>query len=373
MRRVGNLWDEVTSFENLLGAAKAAAAGKRKRRDVASFEMELEPELARLRRELIDGAYQPGTYRNFRVHDGKPRLISAAPFRDRVVHHALTRVLEPIFERRFSNRSYACRKGLGTHRAIDAAKFGMRRYEYVLKCDVRKYFASIDHAILNQSLARAIKCRPTLALAAKIVGSWQPAEGPTPVYFKGDHLFTPLERRCGLPLGNQTSQFFANVYLDPLDRWAGQAVGNAFIRYVDDFLVFGDSKTQLSALHEGIQELLERLRLRLHEGKSRVYRTDEGVTFLGWRLFPGRACLERGNVIRFRRRLRGLQKGYAEGGTEWEDMEQRVRAWIAHAAHGNTLRLREKLFEQFTFGRRAIISARGRLEQRNQEPPRSEP
>ena len=101
MRRVGNLWDEVTSFENLLGAAKAAAAGKRKRRDVASFEMELEPELARLRRELIDGAYQPGTYRNFRVHDGKPRLISAAPFRDRVVHHALTRVLEPIFERRF--------------------------------------------------------------------------------------------------------------------------------------------------------------------------------------------------------------------------------------------------------------------------------
>ena len=125
----------------------------------------------------------------------------------------------------------------------------MRRYEYVLKCDVRKYFASIDHAIFNQSLARAIKCRPTLTLATKIVGSWQPAEGPTPVYFKGDHLFTPLERRCGLPLGNQTSQFFANVYLDPLDQWRGRLWGTRLYGTLTIFSFSATAKTQLSALH----------------------------------------------------------------------------------------------------------------------------
>jgi RNA-directed DNA polymerase len=269
VKRVGNLWPKVTSFENLLESAEAAAAGKRSRPDVARFQMELEIEVLRLRRELLEGAYEPGPYRGFPVNDGKPRLISAAPFRDRVIHHALTRVLEPIFECRFSPNSYACRKGLGTHRALEAAKAGMRRFEYVLKCDVRKYFESIDHTILNNLLARVVKCRPTLDLAAHIIEGWRPAEEPALVYFENDDLFTPLDRRRGLPLGNQTSQFFANVYLDPLDRWVLQA-GRAdmYVRYVDDFLVFEDRKTRLAEIRDGIGELLGQLRLRLHEGKS---------------------------------------------------------------------------------------------------------
>ena len=125
LKRAGNLWGEVTSLENLLQAAKAAAAGKRNRPDVARFQMELETEVIRLRRELLEETYRPGAYREFEVHDGKPRLISAAPFRDRVVHHAVTLVLEPIFERRFSPCSFACRKGLGTHKAVASARAGM--------------------------------------------------------------------------------------------------------------------------------------------------------------------------------------------------------------------------------------------------------
>jgi RNA-directed DNA polymerase len=217
VKRAGNLWPDLSSFVNLLTAAKRAAAGKRRRADVAAFALNLEGELVQLRRELLDGSYQPGPYRSFQVMDPKPRLISAAPFRDRVVHHALTQVLEPIFERRFSKDSFACRQGFGTHRALAQARDGARRCSYVLKCDVKKYFASVDHEILSGLLARAVKCRDTLELAAKIIDASNPQEEAIS-YFPGDDLFTPFERRRGLPLGNQTSQFFANVYLNPLDQ-----------------------------------------------------------------------------------------------------------------------------------------------------------
>jgi retron-type reverse transcriptase len=206
VKRIGNLWPELVSLPGLLGAAKKAAAGKRTRPDVAAFLMNLEGEVLRLQRELVSGAYEPGEYRTFEILDPKPRLIAAAPFRDRVVHHALTGVLEPVFERRFSAHSYACRPGKGTHAALAGAKKGVRRFPYALKCDVRKYFATIDHTILNEQLARVVKCRQTLDLAAKIIAGWKQKEDSVR-YFPGDDLFTPCERRRGLPLGNQTSQF----------------------------------------------------------------------------------------------------------------------------------------------------------------------
>jgi len=163
MKRVGGLWETVVSFANLHEAARRAALGKRKRPDVAAFLLNAEAELVSLRRELESGEYRTGPYREFRVHEAKPRLISAAPFRDRVVHHALTQVLEPIFERRFSKDSYACRVGMGTHKALERAKWAAARFPYVLKCDVRKYFASIDHQILKLLLEKVVKCRPHFA------------------------------------------------------------------------------------------------------------------------------------------------------------------------------------------------------------------
>lgn len=217
MKRVGGLWPEIVSFSNLLHAAEKAAAGKRTRPDVAAFLLDLEAEVLQLQRELAGSSYTPGPYRTFTVRDPKPRLISAAPFRDRVVHHALTQVVEPVFERRFSSASFACRVGLGTHAAVERAQRGARDFPYVLKCDVRKYFASIDHAILKDLLARAVKCATALDLAGRIIDGSNPQPDAT-VYFPGDDLFTPQQRRRGLPLGNQTSQFFANVYLNPVDQ-----------------------------------------------------------------------------------------------------------------------------------------------------------
>ncbi|MCP5117073.1 MAG: RNA-dependent DNA polymerase, partial [bacterium] len=300
---------------------------------VARFRLDLEWELCRLRRELEDGSYQPGPYRTFWLRDPKPRLISAARFRDRVVHHALTQLLEPVFERQFQPDSFACRKGFGTHKAVARARQASGKYRFVLKCDVRKYFATIDHGILNGLLAKVVKCKRTLDLAGKIIdGSNEQEEVIT--YFPGDDLFAPYERRRGLPLGNQTSQFFANVYLDPLDQMVKRQLRpGAYMRYVDDFLLFDDSKRRLEAMRRAIECKLEELRVQIHPRKSRVYR--------------GR--LVRGNVVGFGRRMRELQRSHSLGEIEWDEVCQRVRAWIAHAAHGETWRLRERLFGQFAF------------------------
>ncbi len=169
MKRVGGLWPDLVSWENLHAAFENAARGKRRRVDVAAFLLNLESELATIRRDVIAGTYKPGKYRTFAVRDPKPRLISAAPFRDRVVHHALTRVIEPVFERRFTTRSFASRKGYGTHAALRRAAEACRRFPCVLQCDVRKYFPSIDHNILKEQLGRVLRCGPTLSLCDCII------------------------------------------------------------------------------------------------------------------------------------------------------------------------------------------------------------
>jgi len=355
MKRVGGLWETVVSFANLHEAARRASLGKRKRPDVAAFLLNVESELVSLRRELESGEYRTGPYREFLVHEAKPRLISAAPFRDRVVHHALTQVLEPIFERRFSRDSYACRVGLGTHKALERAKWATARFPYVLKCDVRKYFASIDHRILKSLLAKVMKCRLTLLLADRIIdGSNEPEEAIH--YFPGDDLFSPCERRRGLPLGNQTSQFLANVYLNPLDQYVNRELRPAcYIRYVDDFLLFGESKAALAEMRSAVEASLERLRWVVHERKSRVYRCADGVTFLGWRLFPEKSRLVRENVVRFRQRLRQMERAFREGAAGREEIRARIHSWIGHAAAGDTWRLREQLFSQFALVKGSVV------------------
>jgi retron-type reverse transcriptase len=346
---VSPLWAELTSLPNLFDAASRAAAGKRSRPDVAAFRANLEPELFRLRRQLAAGSYRPGPYRTFRIADPKPRLISAAPFRDRVVHHALTNVVEPLFERRFVACSFACRKGLGTHKALSHARRACARYPYVLKLDIGKYFASIDHSILEGLLRGVLACPETLRLVSLIIASSNPQEEVLH-YYPGDTLFTPYERRRGLPLGNQTSQFFANVYLNPMDHMIVRNLRpGAYARYVDDFLLFSGSKEELNRMHGEIREFLYRYRLTLHPGKSRIYPCRDGFPFLGFRLFPTHARLARPNVVRFRRRLRRLHADYHAGLIDWETVNQSVRAWIGHAMHGDTWRLREQIFEAFPF------------------------
>lgn len=217
MKRHGNLWESLISFENLYLAYRKAIRGKRLRKDVAFFIVNAESELLTLQEQLQDKTYQPGRYRTFYVYEEKKRLISAAPFRDRVVHHALCNILEPIFERSFIVDLYSNRSGKGQHLAVKRAQYFARSFPYVLKCDIKKYFPSIDHGIMKGLLRKKIKCRDTLWLADLILDRSNLQES-VPDYFPGDELFTPVARRKGLPIGNQTSQFFANIYLNPLDH-----------------------------------------------------------------------------------------------------------------------------------------------------------
>ncbi len=346
------LYPEITGFENLLQAAHRAQKGRRYRDSTLAFNARLEENLHVLRRELLDGSYEPGEYRDFFIEDSKKRLISAAPYRDRVVHHAVMAVIEPLFDRSFIFDTYACRKGKGSHAALLRFRRFLAGHRYVLKCDIRKYFQSMDHEILLAKLERRIACAPTMDLLRRIVGSRDfNAESP-PVYFSGDDLFAPIVRRRGIPVGNLTSQFFANLYLNDFDHWLTEELrAGPYVRYVDDFCVFGNDKSKLNAVRAKIVERLGDLRLRMHDGKSRIYTQREGIEFLGFRHLPGRVRVRRENLLRFKRRMRDLQSEYRGGRVTDERVRASVVSWIAHTAWADSRTLRRTLIPTFAFVR----------------------
>ena len=294
---------------------------------------------------MVAQTYQPGPYHSFYIRDPKHRLISAAPFRDRVVHHALCNVIEPIFERTFIGDSYANQVGKGTHRALDRAQAFARRYRYVLQCDVEQFFPSVDLALLRGILARKIADPGVLWLADRIMdgGAGVLANEYAMVYFPGDDLFA-VNRPRGLPIGNLTSQFWANVYLNELDQFVKRQLHcPAYVRYVDDFLLFADDKRQLWTWKNAIRERLAGLRLTLHERESTVYPVATGIPFLGFRVYPDHRRLKRRNGVAFARRLRAWRAEIAKGKLRVADLSPRVQGWVAHAAHGDTWRLRRAL------------------------------
>jgi retron-type reverse transcriptase len=244
MHRAGNLCDSVASFENLYAAAYRVLRGKRDRAAAGDFFSDLEGSLFRLQEELRGGSYRPGGYRTFWIREPKPRLISAAPFRDRVVHHALVNVIEPVFERRFIHHSYACRTGKGTHACLDQFVRRARSSRYVLKMDVARFFPSLDHGVLKEQIRRAIKDPRVLALCDVIIDGSNEQE-QVANFFPGDGLLAPLEHRHGIPIGNLTSQFYANVYLDALDHFV---VAGPADRIADGRRVRGDGRCFLAGL-----------------------------------------------------------------------------------------------------------------------------
>jgi len=320
---------------------------------VYQFDFNAESELLRLQEELLTQTYRPGPYRHFYIHEYKRRKISAAPFRDRVVHHALVNIIEPIFERRFIHDSYACRRGKGTHRAMARAEEFVKRYGYVLKMDIRKFFPSIDHQILRGLLARPIADSRCLWLIDLILNSGAGVldDEYEMTWFPGDDLLAALRPR-GLPIGNLTSQFWANVYLNELDQFVKRELKcPAYVRYVDDFLLFDDDKTSLHQWKAEIVDFLRSLRLTAHAKKSVVFPARSGVEFVGFRLFPTHRRLRRANVRAFVHRFRHLRDRYLDGDIEFDDLDRSVQAWIAHARHADTYRLRAHLFGQLPLWR----------------------
>ncbi len=354
-RRRDDLFDGIAAFEALCAAALRAVAGKRRTPVPAAFLANLETEALRLERRLRAGTWRPGRYVEIEVTDPKRRLVSAAPFCDRVVHHAVHAVVAPLFERGFIHHSYANRVGKGTHRAVVRYARLRDRHRYVLRGDVFRYFPAIDHAILKADLRRRIACRRTLAVLDRIIDGSNPQE-PVHLYYPGDDLFTPYERRRGLPIGNLTSQLFANVYLDRFDHFVAEALRAPYLRYVDDFALFADDPARLAAWRARADAFLARRRLSLHPVKTYVAATAAPATFLGFELRPGgRRRLPDANVRRFRNRLRGLRDGWRAGAVSRAEVEQRVTAWVAHAAHADTWRLRRAIFRDGWFDPRPSV------------------
>jgi len=314
---------------------------------VFAFNSELERNLLQLQEELRDGTWMPGAYRDFYVYEPKMRMVSSAPYRDRVVHHALCRVLEPIFEAKFIDDSYACRVGKGTHAAADRYTEFSRKANYVLKCDIRRYFENIDHAVLLDAIGRYVRDEALLTLIARILPSNDTRTGTIP--------------GKGIPIGNLTSQFFANVYLNRFDHWIKEELRlRYYIRYVDDFVILHHEKRVLHEVRQAIEEQLSLIGLELHPKKQNIFPVSEGCDFMGYRIWPDHRRLRPETGYRARRRLKRLAARFNRGELRMQEVHPCIMAWIGHVKHADTWGLRKGIFNELVFQRSGAIR-HGRL------------
>lgn len=331
-----NLYRQLCSFQHLHNAWLAAKRHKRYQYAILVFEHNLEDNLLCLLASLKDATYQVSGYRYFYVYEPKKRQVAClTSFGDRVIQHAVCSLLEPIFDPMFIAMSFACRKGKGTHAGVASAERMMRAVKrshgkvFALKCDIRKYFENINHAILLSLIARKITDKKMLDLLSKVIGS-----------FRED---------CGLPLGNLTSQLFANIYLHTLDVYLKYDLKvEYYIRYMDDFVIFHHDKQHLHRLRKNIEDWLsENLRLELN-AKTAIFpiSSQQGrpLDFLGYRILPNRRLLRRNAIKKVTKKLGQLHKAYADGKIEFCDIKLRIASHMAHAKHADTDGLLRRIF-----------------------------
>ncbi len=338
-------FSQVYDWCNLVKASDQAARGKRGRQAVAQFETFWADHLLDLQTSLRDGSYCPGAYSSFYIHEPKRRKISAAPFRDRVVHHALCRIIEPWFEQRFIDDSFANRSGKGTHRAVDRFQQFSRRYRYTLRLDIVKHFPSIDHAVLLNEISRAPLDEGIFNLCTAIVASGKGVldDESKAEYFSGDDLFATLRPR-GLPIGNLTSQFWSNVYLNPLDQFIKRELRcPAYLRYVDDMALFGDSKPELWGWKLAIVERLQQLRLRVHSSSSQVTPTYAGTPWLGFVIFPEHRRIKARVGQKAARQIAKVWEEYRLGRATFAELDVIVKSWVNYLEYADTWNLRKDL------------------------------
>jgi retron-type reverse transcriptase len=318
-------YNDIISMENLLSAWREFLRGKRKRKDVEEFSLNLIGNVLALHKELVNKNYQHGGYQAFKINDPKPRDIHKASVRDRLLHHAIYRILYQFFDRKFIFDSYSCRIDKGTHRAINQFKkhagIVSRNHTcttWVLKCDIRKFFASIDHEILKNILRKHIRDKDTMCLLSKII----------------DSFHTKDKSGVGLPLGNLTSQLFVNIYMNEFDHFMKRELKtHYYIRYADDFVILHDNKEYLKNVLISISDFLKmRLKLSLHPDKVFIKTFFSGVDFLGWVNFSKHKNLRTSTKNRMFRRLR-----------ENDNKPESVISYLGLLIHGNAYKLKKKL------------------------------
>jgi retron-type reverse transcriptase len=327
-----HLYDNVCAFENLWLASRKARRGKRQKQSVAEFEFALEENLLKIQSELQTETYEFGNYHQFTVYEPQERIISAAPYRDRVVHHALCNVIEPILDKAMVYYSFACRENKGTHRAIQQAWSYVRQKAYVLKFDIKKYFFTIDHEILFDAIKKKITDEKILALTQKILKTYS---SPDEYYFSfPNDTSADAFRSRGLPIGNLTSQLFANYFLTPLDRFIREKLCcSHYVRYMDDAVLFGNDKQQLHSFKKEIINFLDERRLVLHPKKSQVFPSQNGIRFLGFHLFPTHRRILRANLQRFKKRMKLKSKQFEQEILPWENLLCSLNSWFGYVGN----------------------------------------
>jgi len=329
MKTHKNLFEKVCSYKSLYGAYLKARKGKTNLPEVLKFTYNLEDELSNLQNELQNQIYKPGEYRHFVIFEPKERRISALPFRDRVIHHAICSVIEPIFEKKFVYDSYACRKEKGTHAGVNRIQKFIKEVNnnyYVLKCDVLKYFSSVNHEILKKIIRKKIADKKLLWLLDQIIDSAE----------------------AGIPIGNLTSQLFANIYLNELDEFIKYELRiKYYIRYMDDFIILHESKQYLHKIKQDVKLFFVSMRLTLHPKKSNIFPITLGIDFLGYRIFNNHRLIRKSTTKRFIRNTKTKLKKYDSGVINFDKLMESFNSWEAYMSHGNSHNLKNSLYQGY--------------------------
>jgi retron-type reverse transcriptase len=324
MNTVNGLWEKIIDFENVYHAYRAVARGKRYRQESLDFKYALEDNLCALSNELVWDMYKPSIMRQFWIIDPKKRLISAPAFRDRVVHHALCQIIEPVFEKRFINESFACRVGRGTHAAMEHTVSCVRQakrqwgHYWVLKGDVHKFFPSIHHDTLYRIMGRAIRDTKVLHLINLIIRSYE----------------SPDRDGWGIPIGSLTSQLFANIYLDQLDHYLKEVCQVPYYaRYMDDFVVLHQDKRVLQSLLCKIEDYLhDELMLNLNP-KTGIFPGKQGIDFCGYRIWPTHIKPRKSTVKRAKKRLKKMAIQYRTNPAILDHAKASLNSFLGYIKH----------------------------------------
>lgn len=341
-------YEKIYCFESLYQAHKMARRGKQNTKEVIQYEMRLSENLERLRFHLMNHSYRIRGYYKFSIHDPKEREIQALHYGDRIVQHSLCdNVLGPYMEKHLIYDNSACRKGKGTHFAISRLTCFLRKYYrqygiqgYILKCDVRKYFNSVDHEVLKKKIQKTSLTEDVKWLLEMMIDSYEYKEG------------------AGLPMGNQTSQWFALFYLDGLDRLVKEKLQiRYYTRYMDDMILIHPDKEYLKeCLAEMTAYLENELKLEFNE-KTQIHAIRQGVDYLGFHFY----LTETGKVVktlrqsakkRLKRKLRNYRRAYAEGKIGLDAVSQSVASYKGHLKHAHTYRLQKNIWNQFVLQRK---------------------
>ena len=327
MKRYGNLYPQIYDFSNLELSYKKARRCKRFRAEVLRFTERKEENLIDIQNHLIWKSYRPGEYRKFTVTEPKERQIMALPFRDRVMQHAVNNIIEPLFDKSFIYHTYACRKDKGAHKASDALTGWLYEYHaagkraYCLKADISKYFQSIHHGTLKWIIRKRIKCPDTLWILDMIIDN------------------SECDTGRGIPVGNLSSQLFANIYLSELDRFVKHKLRiHHYMRYMDDFIILSDDKQALHGVLSEIHDFLEdELHLKLNP-KTDIFPVKNGVDFVGYRHYHSHKKVRKSSIKRMNKRV----KQFKEGKMPRERFIATLVSWLGHITHADTWHLREK-------------------------------